>query len=507
LEIVMAKPWERDWSTPSEEEKKKPWEKDWSTQQPTESTEELGFIDRAASTLSGGLSKAKQTLMGDNAIAEGQSENIPSDIRQRFGDVTEGERLGTAGRVQKALGGDVIPAAGEVIADIIPESVKAGLGNAMAWMKKNKSESPRYAEIDIAETIGPEASTALSEIANIGSLVAPVPKLGKATFGDRSALKKAVADTNRRARGTKKTLDPDIIDPLNTEVSPSLKNYENIPSEWDQRMIDRVNDIDDFNPDGNMVENIQAIDRKNKSLATKLKDDLADAPLIDASEIDDLLKSQIAKGEKNFLLTGDAGTAAGRIYNMMDDVVKTYIKDGKIAPVDLLSARQQFDNDITGMSKGIFDPATTTANKVATRDIRRAINERVAQSAPEVDVLDSLSHQSDLYGANEVLIPRAQKQSKYGLGRAVEKVETDTGLAPARTPLAAASNVTSPLASAVAVTGSGLSLAGRKALAGLRSVRTAGAQGGQGLINATLATLPPAERAAILAALQEEENR
>lgn len=457
-------------------------------------------------TIVGGLQKARNTLAGDSTIAQGQSENIPADIRQRFGDVTEGERLGAGGRVQKAIGGDVLPAVGEAISEYIPEPVKEGLSSAVAWMKQNKQNSPQYSGVDIGGTIGPEASTALSEIANIASLVAPVPKFGKTTFGDRSALKLARENVNRRAKQTKRMLDPDKIDPLKTKVSPTLKNYESIPSDWDKRMIARVNKIDDFNPEGNLVENIQAIDRKISELGQKLTDDLADAPMIRASEVDDLLKAQIEAGKNNYLLTGDAGTAATRLYNMFDDIVKPYIKNGEISPADLLAARKAFDAKVTAMNKGIFDSASTTASTEATRGLRNAINSRIAEAAPDVNVLESLSHQADLYNANKTLIPRAQKQAKTGPGRAVQQVETETGLAPARSPEAARANVMSPGAMAIAGVGSVASL-GKRALAkAFRSTRTGTARGAQGLTNATLMALPPAERAAILAALQEEQE-
>jgi hypothetical protein len=469
-----------------------------------------------------------------NSVQKASPQKDPSlltrslaTLKEGFGDAGTSLVSGgrdPAGNVQKAIFGDAVPALGSVIGDTIseitPDIVKEGLSDTLEWMKENKKTHPLYGDssiieggAQIAEAIGPEMRERLGEIVNMAPGLPKaaggynsISKPFRAKFGDKSALKLARDDVERRARGTKKILDPDVIDPINTEVSPSLKNYESIPADWDKRMIARVNDIEEFNPNGNMVENIKAIDKTNKSLAAKLDSDLIDADSIPAVDIEKLLQKQVEEAGKNFVLTGDAGKAAERIYKMMDDIVQDYIVDGQISAVDLLNARRKFDAKIKSMSKGIFDPTTTTANKIATGGIRTAVNERVAQAAPKIDVLDSLSHQADLYKANETLIPRAQKQSKYGLGRAVDKVEGDTGLAPARTPLAATANVTSPLASAVAITGTGISLAGRKVLEGLRASRTAGARGGQGLTNAALSTLPAAERAAILAALQQDEE-
>ena len=451
--------------------------------QPAE--EEAGFLERSGNTLLEGFSDAGSSLAGWRD---------------------------PAGNVQKALGGDILPAVGSVVGDAVMTVGKEVL--PQSWQESIKGAAEYVGESAPVQAVGrgleswreasPDTFDRAGELANFAGLL---PKTPKVSFADDVAANRTAALVKQKRADTMKLLEPDVISARDLEVSPILKRYERQAKEWETRIYDEVEKVDGFDPRGNNVENVHALDAETTKIKDQLDADLADVERFDVEDIlgdDGLIAKQIAELELEPLLVGDAGESAKRIYNIFKrDIRNSIDADGKISALEVLQARRDMDAALRKASAGIFDPSTSSANKVATRRIRQSINDLVADKAPDANVREALTRQSDLLTAADDIDKIVSTEARTGLGRAVQKVEESSGLKPARTPGGAVFNLSSIPAVALGTAATGLTLGGR----GLKNAAGAGSAAGKTVLQKAINSLgSPAAKGLTLAALQNEKE-
>ena len=164
-----------------------------------------GLFGRSLDTLQLGVSDAMSTLAGDSY--------------GRSGDPSERDDINYLSKAIKMVGGDMLPAVGEVGGDAMITAGKAVLPEAAEdFIADKTSQGIEYvAESDVGQAVGvglekwkaasPETYALAGELGNIGLAVAPVPKI-KPKFGAKSTskLKKALQD--RKTIETERLLEP-----------------------------------------------------------------------------------------------------------------------------------------------------------------------------------------------------------------------------------------------------------------------------------------------------------
>ena len=484
-------------------------------QQAPQEAPQPNFLKRSLSTLQQGLSDSMSTMAGDSFGRSG--DPTERDFQNKGVYETTGRRL------VKALGGDIIPAAGGVASDALISAGKAvlspsqqeAIGSGVQTVME--SEPVQYAteKLGELEEAYPEAYATGSELLNIGAALSPLkgPRIkGASTVGDTAKKRlKNTVDRERMAR-TQKSLEPDnIFQAGDVDVTPS-GTYRPVAKDWETRMYKEVESVPDYDPFQNTGLNIKAIDDQVDVLRNQLDAGLPDNLRIKNDFLVTRIDDTLDRLQKQPMLGRDAKDAANEVMQIFEEILAPLRQsDGSVRPIDLLDARRALDKRLTSMKKGIYGDAVT-GSSVAAKEIRRTVNDIVDEVSPNAEVKSLLSRQSDLLEANSILRPRADKQSRTAFGRAIEKVEADTGGQPPRTGLSFKANVVDPLSAAIIGGSTAASLGARGVRNAARAGDVAAAQGLQGILNsrtyadAIRKSMTVPQRAALLAATNDEEE-
>ena len=462
-----------------------------------------GFLQRAGQTLKTGLSDAMSTMAGDSFGRSG--DPTERDFQNMGGYETASRRL------LKALGGDIIPATGDVSADAIftagqrlPESVKSAIGSGYQAVADSELVKAGDRGLDYLKENYPEETATAGEVLNLALAVMPTRNINP-KFAKKARDKvDAAADLTRRQE-IKRLVTPDDMSGL-TPMEPKgiFKHIEGQPSARFQGQIDEVADSTKVNPRASNTEAVAQIQSAVDDVRVNLDQKLSQAPNIQQPQVEFALDKARAKIATEPALTGNPGGVAERIYDAFDDIVQKKMVDGEISPVDLLDARRQLDSWLELNKPGVFSEGLD-AYKIATREIRNTLNSLVGASAPDAGTAEDLAKMSRLLSARDTLFPRAMSEiDTSSVGRYITNLERRTGLAPPRTPLAMQANVTSPGAAGISgalATG----LAAKDALknAGIRTSARIQSELASGIRRSADA----AQRAALLSQTgKEEEN-
>lgn len=441
----------------------------------------------------------------------------------------------TISRTRQALGADIIPAVSDVGGDIaatavregIPDVAKEGAGYAYEGLKQI---TPDFIEsgVDavgnglssVGGAIGeglskwkaasPNSYNAAKEMANIATAFTPakVPNIGMKT-GLKSAVKNDEYKAAQRKKSIAKMLDPDdIVDAANrgqgtvTEADNWLQTRSFEPSERGKTRYAEVEKITKIDPDKSFLYNMNAIEDVVETKRRGLDASLEGATSIPTATVTKDLQDVIVEAGKSPTLVGDSSKAADKIFEAFSGILEKRAVGGSISPKELLQARRDLDVWLKVNSENIFDN-TTAARSLAVKSIRNKINERVALAVPDAKVSQSLKEQSDLLTSRDSFIPKAAKEGKNRLSRAVTQVETETGLAPPSTPQATTVNATSLPAMALTGAATLASLGRKKANMMLRGGRVNAWKGLDKLVNNTPEA---AARIAALNAFNQDED-
>ena len=467
---------------------------------PSPAPKEESFIDRSVDRLSLGVSDAMSTLAGDTY---GRSDPTGSPLQR--------DNMNFPARLLKAAGGDILPAAGEIVADAAvektPQMVKSGLSKTLSAMQENKERHPIYGNASYVEgakqLIDPlpsEIKETLGEAANVvGAVSAP-----KARFAEAAEDRLTQSMDALRRKDIRKKLEPqNIEDDANygsvvEEGRLNTKRY--IPSDIETRMDEEVFKIEGLDPRRSARHNTTEIEGKVDELRIDLDESLVGTPGVPITTVRARIDDAIAKAGESPTMVGDAEKSAKKIYAELDRLLLevTSEADG-VAPGDLLKVRRDLDSWIRSNTPKAFDPAVVGANQIATKEIRTSINTIINEAVPEAHVAESLRRQSDLLSARDSLTHERLREGKSGLSRSVSKVEGDTGLAAASTPLAFTANISSLPAMLVAGVATAASLGARGAVVAGMKLKASAMEAIQAAVNA-------GESAAILGILNSQDS-
>lgn len=316
------------------------------------------------------------------------------------------------------------------------KAVESGVETYGEWKKEN-----------------PESALTLESVVNIGLLFAPIPR-GKGNPEFVSSVKTPVLERAGQVmvdasgkqvkdRSIKKALDlivPKSGVPEQTkEVSKLGFKYNVIkPTAQEQKIVDTVATLKIPQSASNQ-RSLNLIDDAIEAEAKILEKQVAASKeAISLTESFKLLDDVAANTKAT-----DAFVSTNQLGRMVDDVVvkaKSLLKENPQTPLGVLKTRKKLDAYIKSYkaNKSAFpnQDNVETALSIALRDVRIALNTKVAQTAPKANVLARLEKQSNLYRARVPVIEKAKADASNSLGRIWQNTTGVTGIKMPSTPLA-----------------------------------------------------------------------
>lgn len=437
----------------------------------TEKTEEPGALGQFAEGLGERLGGRVQTMQeiseksgGFSVGADGKPVYNPPE---QLGFITDIQSAGqVAGGVWDALGETLVLGA-KGISFITPEFIKGPV--KQGWqsgvdliMNSEKGIEALQAVEKGAEFYSswkkdnPESALTLESVVNIALLVSPV-KGGRATKGNPEFVGPTKPPVVERAgqamidasgkqitdRSTKKAVDlivPKAGVPEQTrEVSRLGFKYNVVtPTAQEQRIVDTVAKLKipqtaSSQRSLNLIDD--AIEAEAKILEKQVAASKEAIPLTESFKLLD----DVAANTK----ATDAFVATNQLGKMVDDVVvkaKSLLENNPQTPLGVLKTRKELDAYVKSYkaNKSAFpnQDNVETALSIALRDVRTALNTKVAETAPKANVLARLEKQSNLYRARVPVIEKAKADASNSLGRLWQNTTGVTGVRMPSTPLA-----------------------------------------------------------------------
>lgn len=401
---------------------------------PVTAPEKQGLLSRSLGRLQTGASDVLSTFSGDTY--------------GRSGDPTQRDELGYAGRTLKALGGDIIPAVGEVASDavieagkqVLPGEAQQAIGSGVKAVASSAPVQMAGKGLDMWKAAYPETYATAGELANVALAFAPVKKIPLKDFGAGKRLAKATAKT--RTKEIANVFEP--AKPLTGKIPAGdyiekpglLRKTEFVPNKAHQEMLDEIAAVPGVDPRRSAVVNRNAIQDSinniESSLAAKLE---GQAPIPRdkvLAAIDDA-KDKIMQSPN---IVGDAEVAARKMSDALDNLIDSKVQGGGITPKDLLAVRREIDSLVP---KESLTPGNT-AGKLTTKHLRTSLNDLIDASVPGTK--SDLLQQHRLIKAKTYLAKVAEGEGKNRFTRALDTLERRTGVKHAVNPISGARTIT-----------------------------------------------------------------
>jgi len=437
----------------------------------TEEVTEAGafgqFAEGIGERLGGRLETMQEISKKAGGFSVGADGKPVYNPPEQLGFITDIQSAGqVAGGVWDALGETLVLGA-KGISFITPEFIKGPV--KQGWqsgvdliMNSEKGVEALQAVEKGAESYSswkednPESALSLESVVNIALLVSPV-KGGRATKGNPEFVGPTKPPVVERAgqamidasgkqvtdRSTKKAIDlivPKAGVPEQTrEVSRLGFKYNVVtPTAQEQRIVDTVAKLKipqtaSNQRSLNLIDD--AIETEAKILEKQVAASKEAIPLTESFKLLD----DVAANTK----ATDAFVATNQLGKMVDDVVskaKSLLQSNPQTPLGVLKTRKELDAYVKSYkaNKSAFpnQDNVETALSIALRDVRTALNTKVAETAPKANVLARLEKQSNLYRARVPVIEKAKADASNSLGRLWQNTTGVTGVRMPSTPLA-----------------------------------------------------------------------
>ncbi len=440
---------------------------DIANQEVTESSAVGQFVEGLKGRLGGRFETIQEISRKAGGVymdAEGKPVYTPPE---QLGFITDIQTAGQfAGGVFDVLGETLTLGAkgiSFVTPDFIKDPIKEGWAAGVEFITSNpKSMEALKAVEDGAESYAewkkenPESALTLESVVNLGLLFAPVPKGAKVKGNPKfvgpskptvtEKVGQVMVDASGKQikdRSTKKAMDlivPKSGVPEQTrEVSKMGFKYNVIkPTPQEQKIVDTVATLKipqsaSNQRSLNLIDD--AIEAEAKTLERQVASSKEAIPLSESFKLLD----EVAVNTKNT----DAFVAANQLGKMVDDVVvkaKSLLKENPQTPLGVLKTRKELDAYVKSYkaNKSAFPSQDNveTALSIAVRDVRSALNTKVAETVPRANVMSRLEKQSNLYRAKVPVIEKAKNDASNSIGRTWQRITGVTGLKMPTTPLA-----------------------------------------------------------------------
>lgn len=346
-----------------------------------------GAIETAFSPLTAGLQTATQ-LPGVKQVVGGVENKIINPIVDKIANIPSVQKFAMEN-----------PNAEQVISDLInvigtAYSPEIGKGATKTVGAITDVASPVVGEAlqksgKLLQT-GTESAIKQNALASIRKLLEPIET--------KTTRQNAVSRTTEKGiLGTK------VVEPTTREA----------------QMFSVVSEVPTVNPKNTFQSNYNALRKFNVGQAQQLERQIADNNfLIPRKETISRLKNASAMLDKSPVIVGDAQNTAKRLIAGAQKFINE--SDGTASGV--LEARKKYDQWILSQKPKAFDANTENAFTLANREVRKTLNDLLAEKAPNVDVKGSLQKQSLIYDALNILEEKAAVEGKNRITRALNSV-------------------------------------------------------------------------------------
>lgn len=399
--------------------------------QPVE--EDQGLFDRIGEDITRRNDIANQAREDRLAGKISKGEEVLRQAGQGGGIILDvgGEAFNSAIDVLGKVAQTVAPKFSQKTAEEFDEAAKFLSDSKLGKVSKRAGDFVGNTYNDFADR-NPRAAKNLEAMANIGLVAAPVKVKPKGESG-KSLLGKSADKLDDAARSQefkqRANYANDLILPLqNTkqltdqvgrtnEVGFLKKKVVDLTVQ-EQKMAQEVARLP-IQPKGTLQTNYNIIQKEVSSEAQSLTKALESNPVIFPrkefmTRIEDA-KTALAESPT---LVGDAAITAERIMAKYDKI----LKDHPSTASGLLTARKELDAWAKTQKSKVFD-GKEGAFDIALREIRNTTNDFIEEKAVAVDVKDSLRKQSNLFRAMDNIAPKASREGKDKIERAINSIK------------------------------------------------------------------------------------
>lgn len=393
----------------------------------------------------GAFGRIKDNIIRRNNIAN------QAYADRRAGKITKGEEIlrqaGQGGGIMLDIGGEAFNAAlgalgsaakliapkalEEKTAESFDEAAEYLSGSKVGKISKAGVKKVSDAYSDFSER-NPRAAKNLEAMANIGMVAAPVkvkPK-GKSAKGivgkagdklDKAAVAQTTKQNVKYANDLVLPLQntKQLTEQVGRTTEKGLFGSKSVQlTVAEQKMANEVAKLP-LKPKGTLQTNYNIIQgevaKEAKSLAKALDDNPVFFPRREFGKRIQDAKDILAESPT---LVGDAAITAEKIMKKYDKILKNHPSSAS----GLLKARKELDAWAKSQKAKVFD-GKEGAFDIALREIRNTTNDFIEEKATAVAVKDSLKKQSNLYRAMDNIAPKAAREGKNKIERAINNVK------------------------------------------------------------------------------------
>ncbi len=375
-------------------------------------------------------------------------QRVAGDVEKRqlaFGDILEAQQRGEQGVASTALQMAGKFGAGMAL-DVIGEGVVSGF-RGLSALTPDSIENPikdlasnaahgllntdlgqaglEAAEKGFESWVGfkeenPTIARNIESLVNVGLLFAPIkgkPKTPTTPVGELG--QQFTASGARITAQNRASFVDDLVQPLQTvrqkvsQVGTTteegiLRAKQPALASVDRSAANAVTGISGVTSRNSLQANHTAINQALGVEARRLSASLADDPArYPRAQFTTILDDAATRMADSPLLVGDAGRAATRVVDKMEELARA----NPNSAAGLLKARQQLDNWIRNQKgDNIFDPNLENALSISVREARQATNHFIGTVAPQANVRKSLNLQSSFYRAMDNIAPKAARE-------------------------------------------------------------------------------------------------
>ena len=383
-----------------------------------------GWLDRNRARMS-------DTFSNVRGVDEKQSQLLGETPERRIGYGEAGVQLVGAG----------IGAAGEAVAetvaaatpDAVKDAAKEGIIKAFRALESTESgaKAIEYAKKGGAKweafaKANPQTAKTIGAAIEIGLVVVPGLKgihgPGKLIEDFGSGLKNNAI--KRRNKGLNDLLAPPhkIGDGVTGETLLGRRTYT--PTAYEAERLKTVGKTKGVRPgrsfNYNQVAVAKAATKEREALQSSIR--AMGNPKVDKTRIMDEMGLMVQNLEKSDVMMGLRGNK--QIVDFANDIMQhafDFVEASDGTTVGLLQARRNLDQFIEKHMKGrAYNPDLSSARDVAQKVVRDKLNGEVFRAVPEVAVKKSLTKQSHLLGARDLLLDKVRGEQESIIGRLMD---------------------------------------------------------------------------------------
>lgn len=370
---------------------------------------------------------------------------------------------------------------------LLPKRAEEAIGSGVQKIAESKPVQATMEAYQGFKEKHPEAAKDLEAFVNIASII-PVgegARIGSKVAGkgltatgealERSGIEAAESQKSKfvrelvRPEQTKAVKEAQVARTTEKGVGPFKRSVVE-PTPKELRIESEISKIPEVSESNTYQQNYNIIRDANVAEAVDLEKAVkANDFVIPKREVISRLQGAKSELAKSPVLVGDAEKTADKLLAGAIDFVNK--NEGKGS--GLLKARKEYDKWVLSQKPKAFDAKAENAFTIANKEVRRVFNDILDESAPDVGVKESLSRQSALYDALDVIAPKAAKEADTAVMRAFQKMAEKVGLK---------TKVVQQIAAVAGIGGLGAAATFAPAAAGVGALTFLGYQGGKLLL-------------------------